>query len=659
MAAKYSVVFSNTADAYSYSCTYEPLGCDSIKFQMTFDIESFPLYVGGGISVGTLKFIKEDADELRTLFAANALYDLKVTLTNIASGVSWDFYADWSNYSDDGNFVEMALVITNLRNKIKAINVGDFDLSAIRRQFPMTTRPPITNRLLWQSQNMAYYSDNHGGGDYVDLVTENRLFFDQIKDGGTLDQFDFATHQLPNSCDLIKYKVPDGNLDQDTDVGINIVGQLVFKWDENSVPPVNPHDFCTDPQIEIRFDSYLIGSTSALLQTYTQNVYIQYPPQTTTTLNFNWSGLVPVYRSAPLAVGETEIYHVVTAQIRAHCASIQQAPETSQFFLSGNLVVTHNIPNVEQTISAVTMPELVGQIDTQGIFNIGSLNWFYPRFLVTTQFFSAGGEDYIKAKLEELLSAHSMLTSSFLYEKNGQVSLKDYKNVIADCKDNPYTITHYYEWVKESRSLVGGFDFAEGKIVDDLNFFVKNYWNGQNYKLQNNRMQAVDNAQFKHNYIVDGQQIFVNILKNEPTNKDVMLLWQDATDVVYSHTLYPNEYFSCRRVLGRLASYLFSRTPTHDNIEPTPTPTPQYSSTIPSDNGIAVDNQSVVSYPSPSYAFKPYKVKCKMLLTTPTLKLIMQNPIFSFKIDNKYYYPTSMAIGIESDTYEVEMLEFE
>ena len=656
--AKYSVVFSNTADAYSYTCAVEPLGCDSLRFQMTFDIESFPLYVGGGISVGTLKFIKADADELRTIFAANALYDLKVILTNIASGVSWDFFADWSSYADDGDFVEFGLTITNLRERIKNLNIAEFDLSNIRKQFPITSKPPITNRLLWQTQKAYYFSGNHGGADYVDIGTANRKFFDQIKDGGTLEIFDFATNQSIRSCYLLHYGVADGNLDADTSVYINISGQLVFTWDD-SLYPANPHDFCTGPQIEIRFDSYLIGATSNQLQTYTQNVYIQYPPQQTTTLNFNWAGVVPVYRSAPLASGQTQIYHVVTAQIRAHCASIQHAPETSEFNLSGNITIKHNIPVVNQIVSAVTMPDLISAINANGIFDTNYLSYFLPRFLLTTQFFSAKGEDTLKLKLEEILQAHSMLTSLLLYEENNVVRNTNWNTFVADCLDNPIVINHFYEWTKTSRNLIGGVNFADGKAVDDLTFFVKNYWNSQNFKLQNNRMQAVGDAEFKHNYIVDGQQIFVNLLKNEPTNKDIMLLWQDSTDIVNTPTGYINEYFSARRILTRLASNIYSRTPTHDNIAPTPTPSPQYVSTIPTDGGTPVDNQSAMSFPSPSYTFKPYKVKCKMLLTANILKNIMSTPTFSFEIDGKYYYPISMAIGLESDTYEVEMLEFE
>ena len=47
-----------------------------------------------------------------------------------------------------------------------------------------------------------------------------------------------------------------------------------------------------------------------------------------------------------------------------------------------------------------------------------------------------------------------------------------------------------------------------------------------------------------------------------------------------------------------------------------------------------------------------------MLIERSVIADIITNALFSFELDGKYYYPTSMALGLESDTYEVEMLEF-
>lgn len=660
MAATYYVDLINTADSYSYRCVYQPLGCDSLRFQMNFSLESFPLYVGGGISVGTLKFIKVDADELRAIFNANALYNLSVKLTNIASGLAWSFFADWSTYTDDGNFVEMGLTITNLREQIKAVNVGDLDLSAVRQFYPITSKPQVTNKLLWQRQIMSYFSTYNSGGDYVDLATENGAFFRQIKDGGTLDVFKFAENQSSHSCELLRYAVPDGNLDADTSVYINITGQLVFTWD-NSLYPANPHDFCTDPQIEIRFDSYLVGATSQELLSQTTNVFIVQPPDTTTTMNINWTGVVPVYRSAPLASGQSEIYHVVKVQIRAHCTSIQQTQERSDFILSGNLTIKHNIPLLSQNIGVVTMPDLIGAVDSAlptPIFDANEYHLFLTNYLLTTQFFSAEGTPQINAKLEDLLSAWSKLSAMALVEKEGLIYAKTWANLIADMLDNAHTIQHFYDFKKVASDEVRiGVAMPTRDEITDLNFFVRNYWNNQRFAINNTQTQSKGDISLQHNYIVDGQQIFINLLKQDPTNKDIMMLWRDGADIVTTPTNYPNEYFSARRVVGRLASYIYSRMPTADNLTPVPTPTPQYISTIPTDGGTPVANDSAITQP-PLYRFKPYKVTCKMLIERSVIADIITNALFSFELDGKYYYPTSMALGLESDTYEVEMLEF-
>ena len=660
--ASYYVDLINTTDSYNYRCIYQPLGVDSLRFQMNFSLESFPLYVGGGISIGTLQFIKADADELRTIFGANALYNLSVKLTNIASGFEWTFFADWSTYSDDGNFVEIGLTITNLRERIKAVNVGDLDLSSVRQFYPITSKPQITNKLLWQRQAMKYYADNRGG-EHVG-INVGKQFFDQIRDGGTIDLFDFTKtfggNDISYYCDLLEYDVPDGNLDADTSIYINISGQLVFVWDEGALVNPNPHDFCTDPQIRLRIDSYLIGAQSQELLTQTTNVFIAQPPDTTTTLNINWTGAIPVYRSAPLDTGQSEIKHRIRVIIEPHCTSIQQY-DVSPFFVSGYLQAVHNIPLLAQNIGVAPMPDIIGAVDSAlptPIFDSNEYNLFLSNYLLTTKFFSAEGIPQINAKLEDLLSAWSKLSAMALAEANGLVHAKTWAQLIADMRDNPYTINHFYDFKKiASNDVRIGIAMPTRDEITDLNFFVRNYWDNQRFVISNTQTQSKEDISLQHNYIVDGQQVFVNLLKQEPTNKDIMMLWRDGADIVANPLYYPNEYFSARRVAGRLSPYIYSRMPTADNLTPTPTPTPQYISTIPTDSGTPVANDSAVTQPA-YYRFKPYKVTCKMLIERSVIADIITNALFSFILDGKYYYPTSMALGLESDTYEVEMLEF-
>ena len=674
MAAKYSVVFSNTADAYSYSCTYEPLGCDSIKFQMTFDIESFPLYVGGGISVGTLKFIKEDADELRTLFAANALYDLKVTLTNIASGVSWGFYADWSNYSDDGNFVEIALTITNLRERIKAVNLQDINGNLLWQALPITNKPALINRFTMnEPREIAFYTTD-SQFLYLFGITEKRTINDwDIVNGQTLDKFNLIPHADSAYFDyqvneLLNYFVPNDAADDiDSSLGITIDGTLDFVFDSLHASSVALSTFMSSPVFTIKIESVLRKTTSG--GTITEQVIGSYSANS----NMNdsgfsnvFTGIFPVYRALKYTdYGLNEfgtIQHVIRLVIQLSGTKTQNY-KWSYFKMSGSMYIRHNIVQVDGSINAVVARNIAANVNSAYglMFDDGD---FSTRILLTTPLAAWQGtsdKNFASLTLENFLQTYSLMTASVLYEYlNGYVKVLDFDNFVTKCLLNPYNITHYYDFAIVGRDLSTLIVAGQDENDNGLMFEVDKLWGEQRYQLQ--ASQAKKNSEqltLKGNVETNGQRVFSALVKGDQNTP--LMLYRDifGGNIVYQPTGFINEFFSVRRVLGRLASYLFSRTPTHDNIEPTPTPTPQYSSTIPSDNGIAVDNQSAVSYPSPSYAFKPYKVKCKMLLTTPTLKLIMQNPIFSFKIDNKYYYPTSMAIGIESDTYEVEMLEFE
>lgn len=669
--ADYYVNLINTADSYNYRCIYQPLGVDSLRFQMNFSLESFPLYVGGGISVGTLQFIKADADELRTIFSANALYNLTVRINNIASGLAWDFFADWTNYSDDGNFVEIGLTITNIRDRIKAVNLQDIHSRMLWQYRPIENKPALINRFIINEPREIMFGDLNGF-NYLLGLTEKRTINDwDIVNGQTLDKYNLMPHEQSANWEyeikeLINYFVPDANTDDvDSSLGINIDGSLRFTFDAGHSQSVALSTFVSSPQFTVAVESVLRSTTSGGTTTET----ILNTMQATANMNdsgftCNFAGVFPVYRALIYTNHNANqggsIQHVIRLKISVS-GTIFSSYKYSYFKFDGSMTARHNIVQLNGQFMSVTSNNVAACVN-QAYGTLFDDSDFSTKVLLTTPLCAWQGntdKNFASTTLENWLQTYSMMNGCVLYEFfNSYVKVLTFDNFIQACKSAGITINHYYDFKTKGTQLANM--LAVGNAEDDngLMFDVSALWGEQRYQLNGSQIQQnADELLLKGNVETNGQRVFSQLVEGKKNN--AVMLYNDVpgTNLVYSATGYMNEYFSARRMLQRLVNYIYSRVPTNDNTTPTPTPTPSYSSQLPTD-GSLVDNQSDVVYPTSPRNFMRHKVSCKMLLTTSIIRSIIQNPIFSFVLDGKYYYPTSMALGLESDTYEVEMLEF-
>ena len=669
--ASYYVDLINTADSYSYRCVYEPLGCDSLRFQMNFSLESFPLYVGGGISVGTLKFIKADADELRTIFSTNALYDLTVTITNIASGLAWSFRADWSNYADDGNFVEIGLTITNIRDRIKAVNLQDIHSRMLWQYRPIQNKPALINRFTINEPREIMFG-YLTGFNYLLGLTEKRTINDwDIVNGQTLGQYEIMPHDQSSYWEyevneILNYFVPDADADDvDSSLGINIDGSLKFVFDSAHAHSVALSTFVTSPQFTVAVESVLWQKTGAGAFTETiVNTMQSTVNMTDSGFTCNFAGIFPVYRGLVYTNHHANqggsINHIIRLKISVS-GTIFSTYKYSYFKFDGSMTARHNIVQLNGQFMSVTSNNVAACVN-QAYGTLFDDSDFSTKVLLTTPLCAWQGntdKNFASTTLENWLQTYSMMNGVVLYEYfNSYVKVLTFDNFVQACKSAGITINHYYDLKTEGTQLANMLDVGNAEDENGLMFDVSALWGKQRYQLNGSQIQQkADELMLKGNIETNGQRVFSLLVEGNKNN--VVMLYNDipATNLVYSVTGYINEFFTARRMLQRLANYIYSRVPTDDNITPTPIPTPQYSSQLPTD-GAPVDNQSNLTYPTTPRNFKRKKVTCKMLLTTSVIRSIIQNPIFSFVLDGKYYYPTSMALGLESDTYEVEMLEF-
>ena len=378
----------------------------------------------------------------------------------------------------------------------------------------------------------------------------------------------------------------------------------------------------------------------------------------------NFAGIFPIYRALKyIDYGINQggsIYHVVRLKISVN-GTIFSSYKYSYFKFDGSMTARHNIVQLNGQFMSVTSNNVAACVN-QAYGTLFDDSDFSTKVLLTTPLCAWQGntdKNFASTTLENWLQTYSMMNGVVFYEYlNSFVKVLTFDNFIQSCKSAGITINHYYDLKTEGTQLANMLDVGNAEDENGLMFDVSALWGEQRYQLNGSQIQQnADELILKGNIETNGQRVFSQLVEGNKNN--VVMLYNDipATNLVYSATGYINEFFTARRMLQRLANYIYSRVPTDDNFEPTPIPTPQYSSQLPTD-GAPVDNQSNLTYPTTPHNFERKKVTCKMLLTTSTIRSIIQNPIFSFILDGKYYYPTSMALGLESDTYEVEMLEF-
>lgn len=101
------IQITNNDLPYLYDCIY-PCGEDAIKFVVNNDLRGDTPQIGLTITQNSLQFIKEDADEVRSLIGSG--YDYNVNINNLVV-----MQLDFANYEDDDNFVKVPLISSSVK----------------------------------------------------------------------------------------------------------------------------------------------------------------------------------------------------------------------------------------------------------------------------------------------------------------------------------------------------------------------------------------------------------------------------------------------------------------------------------------------------------------------------------------------------------------
>ena len=149
---------------YLYNCIY-PCGENAIKFVVNNDLRGDTSQIGLTITQNSLHFIKEDADEVRSLI--NSGYDYNVNINNMVV-----MQLDFANYEDDGLFVNVPLISSSLKDFLQNTTLETLGVSKVfDAHFLKKPRTSIILRFDGATPEMQPYNESSLSGCTPQVVS--------------------------------------------------------------------------------------------------------------------------------------------------------------------------------------------------------------------------------------------------------------------------------------------------------------------------------------------------------------------------------------------------------------------------------------------------------------------------------------------------------
>lgn len=158
--------------SYVYNCLY-PCGEDDVKIVVNNDVRTQDAQIGLSISQNSLTFIKDDANEVRTLIDTPYYYELN--LNNLYS-----FHLDFANYEDDGIVVKVPLISSTVKDFLQNTTIENLGLSKIsNKHFLKKPKTTVVFHFAGTTPEMTPYNESSLSGCTPEIISG------VIKDGET------------------------------------------------------------------------------------------------------------------------------------------------------------------------------------------------------------------------------------------------------------------------------------------------------------------------------------------------------------------------------------------------------------------------------------------------------------------------------------------
>lgn len=595
------MIIKNDNIPYSYTCLY-PCGEENVTFEIQNDFRSQNANFGLSISANGLKFIKDDAEEVRRLIDSEMDY--------FVSLYGADFQLDLANYEDDGLILSVPLISSGVKEMLSNTTIESLGLSKTD-QLAIRKKP----QMLFTLAVNGIYGSQH----IIPLVPLGEM--EPTVVAGVLP----STITLPNQGSYFFTKelpVADSRVIA-LNYNVNITG--IVRLDDTT------HNGETH-QLRFRSRVQLIGrksdGTEVIMQDmgwsqpYNNNNYVVGTDLsiTITTTLFN-------YRYAESRYNGDDIDSAY-ARYDLRFESVMGSTPTTRWMIQQQVTISGEMAVIDYNLPAVSMASIQQALNNQGIS--------IP--IISGNYYIASGD------IDKLNSTKIIDIAVFFARMKGELLsfTKDscFGQNLFYYINNPVNFgNNYCKWQKKGFAQ----DFAVKIGKNPSKVRLKNTPEGM---WSNTYTVAQTSNQFKQSeifadIIYDGAEIVNQLISN---SKDVFILDNHLNELTSDDDLPINYSFSAVCVAYNNREKIFSNAPLSANSF-VPADTAGVVFTIP--NHIAgLTTASSIDY-ADDYRLSPYIIDADVPVTQAIITQIMnQGFLIAVTINGTEYYVEECSLKV-------------
>lgn len=588
--------------SYSYTCLY-PCGEDDITLEIKNDYRSQDANFGLSVSSNELRFIKDDAQEVRNLIDSEL--DYQVNVNNLA----W-FQADFANYEDDGIFVTVPLISSGIKDFLRNTTIESLGLQkslnlAIKKKPQMLFTVAVSGE--YGSEGLlTKVSFGDVGSEVISGVLPTPISLPQ-------NETFFMKKELPVSSSRVMASF----------LSLSVKGSLTLN---NAV-----HNGETKA-IRYRLRRQLVGRKSDSSEVviddhisteYGQNVVVG----DVVTISFT-DGAVANYRFCEDKYNGDDIESAyVRYDLRIECTNLHTLTGT-YWIVDQQVTISGEMFTIDYSLPSISMSSIQSALLSQGI----SLP------IISGNYYLASGN------IDKLNSTKLLDLVMFFARMKGEVLFFNYDSCIGRDLDyyfnNPLNLGNdYCKWTKKAIPL----DFAVKIGKNPSKVRLKNTPEGMwsNTYTVPRTSKLLKQSEIQSEIIYDGAEIVNQLISD---SKDVFILDGSNSELVSDDDLPINYSFSAVCIAYNNRERIFSNAQASANSF-TPADTTGVVFTIP--NHIAgLTTASSIDYASQK-RLSPYVIEMDVPMTQAIITQIMtQNYLIAVSVNGTDYYVEECSIKL-------------
>ena len=473
-----------------YNCVFP---CGENQLQITYKADYSPNTpnVGLSTSVQNLKFIKTDRTTILTLMTE----DLFVQIDTLPK-----YQMDIANFTDDGDFLEIPLISSSVRDILKNTNLGQIGLtraSKLRIKKTPFLRGVLTseniNTVFSLPADTARHNATNENADIANGWNLSEGVFLNLKQTDVATNFLYINIPIEGTTTL--------NADHDTEINVDLTltrqttGAL-----PNAHAQLSMQSYCTVIYSDGTMDTIAFGTQTTAWQNFADIM--------TFSLSATWQNYLTFQR---LRSGKSVKSAVVAYQIALVAQNITASAWTQEYLRSGNIEIKYQ-DYIDYTMPAIKFADLVTAVNSSLDIAIDTSLVLLPDLYVT----SPNGEEFWNTPIFDILDTIANIYGLLLQITLTSAILRSYSVIyqgasiaVPDfCNRKTNGRTFYYKFAVNDGSRTK-LQYANAPVIMWNNEYVgfKNFGFQQTNTLQ--LKLHIDGAEFLEKMQGDDKTIFL------------------------------------------------------------------------------------------------------------------------------------------------------